>query len=66
MYKRQVQKLVDAIVRRPRLMNLAGRLLDRRPGLFSLLLDVTGDRCPPGRLLEPGVLAAAWRRTIEA
>lgn len=58
---RRVQKLVDAVVNRPALMNPAGRLMARRPGLLSLLLDVTGDRVPPARLLRPSVLAAAWR-----
>jgi flavin-dependent dehydrogenase len=58
---RRVQKLVDAVVNRPALMNPAGRLMARRPGLLSLLLDVTGDRVPAGRLLRPSVLAAAWR-----
>lgn len=58
---RRVQKLVDAVVNRPTLMNPAGRLMARRPGLLSLLLDVTGDRVAPGRLLQPSVLAAAWR-----
>jgi hypothetical protein len=49
------------VVNRPALMNPAGRLMARRPGLLSLLLDVTGDRVPAGRLLRPSVLAAAWR-----
>ena len=59
---RRVQKLVDAVVSRPALINPAGRLMERRPGLLSHLLDVTGDRVPPRELLRPSALAAAWRR----
>ncbi len=58
---RRVQKLVDAVVSRPSLINPAGRLMARRPGLLSLLLDVTGDRLPPGRLMQPPALVEAWR-----
>lgn len=58
---RRVQKLVDAVVSRPALVNPAGRLMARRPGLLSLLLDVTGDRVPPGRLARPSALMAGWR-----
>jgi len=63
---RRVQRLVDALVSRPRLMNLSGRVLECRPGLLSLLLDVTGDRVPPGHLLQPAALRAAWTRTLSA
>lgn len=59
---RRVQRVVDAFVSRPRLMNPVGRVLQERPGLLSLLLDVTGDRVPPGHLLRPGALWTAWRR----
>ncbi|HSM09298.1 MAG TPA: hypothetical protein VLA33_09810, partial [Gemmatimonadota bacterium] len=56
----RVQRLVDVVVNRPAPVNPTGRLMERRPGLFSRLLDVTGDRVPPG--LRPGAVAAAWRR----
>lgn len=59
---RRVQKLVDTVVSRPAVINLAGRLMARRPGLLSLLLDVTGDRVPAGDLLRPPALEAAWRQ----
>ena len=60
---RRVQKLVDAVVSRPALINPVGRLMARRPGLLSLLLDVTGDRVSPGRLARPSALMGAWRGT---
>lgn len=50
---RRVQRLVDAFVSRPTLMDPTAGLLGRRPGLASLLVDVTGDRLPPSALLRP-------------
>lgn len=58
---RRVQKWVDAAVTRPAVIDRLARLLSARPGLPSLLFDVTGDRVSPGSLLRPDVLARAWR-----
>lgn len=55
----RVQRLVDAVVTRSVLMAGAARLLARRPGLADLLVDVTGDRLPPGALTSTRRLAAA-------
>lgn len=56
---RALQELVDAVCRRPRLIELAGRLLDARPGLGRLFVDVTGDRLAPTALLDPRRLVPA-------
>lgn len=56
---RALQKLVDALCRRPRAIELAGRLLSARPGLARLFVDVTGDRIAPSALLDPRRLAPA-------
>lgn len=58
---RRVQRLVDAVVRRPGLLDPASRLLARRPGLASLLVDVTGDRLPASALADPRRLWRAMR-----
>lgn len=58
---RRVQRLVDAFVSRPVLMDATASLLARRPGLVTLLLDVTGDRIPPGALAAPRRLLGALR-----
>lgn len=58
---RRVQRLIDAFVSRPRLMDPTAALLSRRPGLAELLVDVTGDRLPPGALADPTRLWAALR-----
>jgi flavin-dependent dehydrogenase len=50
---RRVQRLVDEVVGRPWLLGPASRLLSRRPGLASLLVDVTGDRVPASALADP-------------
>lgn len=55
----RVQRLVDHVVARPALIDSAGRLLDRTPGLTRLLLAVTGDLEPASELLRPGRLLAA-------
>lgn len=55
---RRVQRLVDEVVGRPWLLGPASRLLSRRPGLASLLVDVTGDRLPASALADPRRL---WR-----
>ncbi len=56
---RRVQRLIDAFVSRPGLMNPAARLLARRPRLACLLVDVTGDRLPPAALVAPSRLLSA-------
>jgi len=56
---RRVQRVVDHVLRRPRLLEPAARLLDAAPGLAELLLRVTGDLEPAGALLHPVRLAAA-------
>jgi len=57
---RRVQRLVDGVASRPWLIEPAGRLLGRRPGLASLLVDVTGDRLPAAALAAPRRLVRAW------
>jgi flavin-dependent dehydrogenase len=56
---RRVQREVDRAVSRPGLMEDLGVLLEKRPGLGSLLLEVTGDRLGPAALLRPDRLAEA-------
>lgn len=56
---RRLQRLIDAAIVRPPVMSGLGRLLAARPGLAALLLDVTGDRLPPGALFEARRVAAA-------
>ncbi len=56
---RRVQRWVDAAVTRPAVIDRLARLLSARPGLCSLLFDVTGDRLPARALLRPGLLARA-------
>lgn len=57
---RRVQRLVDEVVTRPWLIEAVARALAARPGLASLLLDVTGDRLPPAALVAPRRLARGW------
>lgn len=57
---RRVQQWVDAAVSRPAVIDRLAQVLAARPGLPSLLFDVTGDRLRPGRLLRPDALARAW------
>lgn len=56
---RRVQRLVDAAVTRPRVIDGLAELFSARPGLPSLLFDVTGDRLPAGALFRPDRLARA-------
>lgn len=56
---RRVQRLVDLVVSQPALAEAAGQLLRRRPGLASLLVDVTGDRIPARALARPAHLFRA-------
>ncbi len=56
---RRVQREVDRAVSRPGLVEELGVLLEKRPGLGSLLLEVTGDRLGPAALLRPDHLARA-------
>ncbi|MDX1579347.1 MAG: hypothetical protein R3266_12730, partial [Gemmatimonadota bacterium] len=53
---RALQRLVDHVVSRGALMNLAARLLRARPALASRLIDATGDRLGPSAILD----ARAW------
>lgn len=55
---RWAQRLVDAVVSRPPLLDATARLMASYPGLADLLVDVTGDRLPPAALLDPRRL---WR-----
>jgi flavin-dependent dehydrogenase len=55
---RWAQRLVDAVVSRPPLLDATARLMASYPGLADLLVDVTGDRLPPATLLDPRRL---WR-----
>lgn len=57
----RVQRWVDVAVSRPAVVDRLAPLLAARPGLASLLFDVTGDRLPAGRLLHPGSLVRAAR-----
>jgi flavin-dependent dehydrogenase len=57
----RVQKLIDEVTRRGPLIEAAGHLLRRQPGLAHLLVDVTGDRVPPVSLLDPRRLVRALR-----
>ncbi len=56
---RTLQKIVDAVCRRPRLVEVVGRLLAARPGLARIFVDVTGDRLTPPALVDPRRLAPA-------
>ncbi|MEE8447431.1 MAG: NAD(P)/FAD-dependent oxidoreductase [Gemmatimonadota bacterium] len=55
---RWAQRLVDAVVSRPPLLDATARLMASYPGLADLLVDVTGDRLPAAALLDPRRL---WR-----
>lgn len=50
---RRVQRLIDAVISRPGLIAASARVLAARPGLASLVVDVTGDRVPPSALTRP-------------
>lgn len=56
---KRVQRWVDAAVGRPAVIDRLAPLLAARPGLASLLFEVTGDRLPAGRLLHPGAVVRA-------
>lgn len=56
---RRVQRWVDAAVTRPPVIDRLARVLARRPGLSSLLFDVTGDRLGARALLRPDRLVRA-------
>lgn len=55
----RVQRWVDAAVSRPAVIDRLAPLLAARPGLASLLFEVTGDRLPARRLFHPGALLRA-------
>lgn len=59
---RRVQRLVDAAAFRPGGLEMLAHLLAWRPGLADLLVDVTGDRLPPGALASPRRWLGALRR----
>lgn len=63
---RRVQRLVDALAFRPGGLELLARFLARRPALADLLVDVTGDRLPPGALASPRRWLGALRGTRAA
>lgn len=58
---RRVQRLIDAVIARPRLLDASARVLATYDGLASLLVDVTGDRIPPFALARPGTWLNALR-----
>jgi flavin-dependent dehydrogenase len=58
---RRVQRLIDAVITRPGLITASTRVLAARPGLASLVVDVTGDRAPPSTLTRPRAWIDALR-----
>jgi flavin-dependent dehydrogenase len=58
---RRLQTLVDFAIHRGRLVDAAGALFEKRPGLLTMLLDATGDRESPGALLRPARFVPALR-----
>lgn len=60
---RRVQRWVDAAVTRPGVIDRLARLFAARPGLPSLLFEVTGDRLPARALLRPDSLVRAAARS---
>ena len=63
---RRVQRMIDAVITRPELMGASARFLAEHPGIASLLIDVTGDRVPPGTLTRPRAWLGAWRQETDA
>ncbi len=59
---RRVQRMIDAVVSRPRLIDPCARILAHSPGLAGLLVDLTGDRIAPQSLLRPHQLVGRLRR----
>lgn len=62
---RRVQRLIDAVIARPRVMDASARVLGSCRGLASLLVDVTGDRIPPSSLIRPQTWLHALRSPLE-
>ena len=52
-----VERIVQAIVSRPRLLDHVARRLARTPALADTLVGVTGDYLPPSSVLKPTYLA---------
>lgn len=59
---RAVQRVIEAVIRRPRLMASFTALLDRDAALATRLIRVTGDLANPAALLDP----RAWLRRLPA
>jgi flavin-dependent dehydrogenase len=59
---RRVQRLIDAVIARPRVMGGSARVLAAYDGLASLLVDVAGDRLPPSTLTRP----KAWLNALRS
>ncbi|MGH7554965.1 MAG: NAD(P)/FAD-dependent oxidoreductase [Longimicrobiales bacterium] len=51
-----LQRLIDEVLRRPRLAGFAIRRLAQRPAVARALLAATGDLQPPASLLSPALL----------
>jgi len=67
---RRVQRIIDQVLARPALAELAIASLHRRPHLAAALLAVTGDLRPASSLLSPGLavsllLPPRWRRRAD-
>ena len=52
-----VERIIGAVIARPRLRAHLARRLARRPDLAATLMGVTGDFLPPRAVLRPGYLA---------
>jgi flavin-dependent dehydrogenase len=52
-----LERVIDLVVRTPRLLNHVARQLARQPALADLLVGATGDFVPAGRVLRPAVAA---------
>jgi len=59
---RRVQRIIDAVLSRPRAADAAIAWLAARPAAVAALLAVTGDLAPPRTLLRPGTLLAMVAR----
>src|SRR2546425_2193614 len=52
----RLDRLLQALLKRPRLTDWVAHRLRRDPGLADLLARVTGDTADAGRLLRPGFM----------
>jgi flavin-dependent dehydrogenase len=64
--KWRVERAIGAIVGVPPLMNRAIRALGQRPDLADLLVGVTGDFVPAGRVLEPAYILRLLRAAVSS